>query len=243
MDNEKTAGLTQQKSADKSKRFFIKKASAAAGIATLAPTSVWGACNASGVSGGSQNTNTSCAMPDYEEGRNPAFWAKWLKDHPTDSDKRIVNWAVTDISSDDEKFNSHNAPNDYWIGRQKRYYYYHKVADTIKKIQFNVKSMDKDGNETVATINVYQAITGSSSNSIQAHLAAVYLNRLFGYSKVTYEYQTQQGFNMLLDHYYGMSMHVDSFTSDINARYRSIDTTESSLKAGIALYKNAPDLT
>jgi hypothetical protein len=243
MDNEKTTGLNQQKSADKSKRFFIKKASAAAGIATLAPTSVWGACNASGISGGSQDTNTSCAMPDYNEGRNPEFWKKWLKEHPTDSDKRIVNWAVTDISSDTESFNSHNAPNNYWVGRQKRYYYYHKVADTIKKLEFDVKSRDKDGNEIVSTINVYHAISSASSDSIQAHLAAVYLNRLFGFSKVTYEYQTQQGFQMLLDHYYGMSMHVDSFNSDMVIRYRSIDTTESSLKAGIALYKNAPLLS
>lgn len=234
MDNEKTTGLTQRNSADKSKRFFIKKASVAAGIATLAPSSVWGACNASGISGGSQDTSSSCAMPTYLEGRNPDFWAKWLKDHPTGSDKNIVNWSVSDIHSDTEVFNAHNAPNDSWIGNQKRYYYYHAVADVISHLTFTVKSRDTDGKEQIAEINAYNAIK-HAPNTIQAHLAAIYLNNLFGYSEVTFEYQTNQGISFLLDHYWGMSMHVNNFISDLNARYRTVDTTENKLRAGLGL--------
>lgn len=235
MDNEKTTGLTQQNSADKSKRFFIKKASVAAGIATLAPTSVWGACNASGISGGSQDTNSSCAMPKYLEGRDPYFWKKWLIEHPSASDKEIVDWAVTDIKSADERFDEHNAPSRRWIGEQKRYYYYHKVASTIEKVHFTVRSRDTSGNEIISDIDAYEAITGAT-DSIQAHLSAIYLNRLFGFSEVTFEYQTRQGFQLLLDHYYGMSMHVNHFKTDLKARYRTVDTTEAYLKAGIAVY-------
>jgi len=84
--------------ADKGKRSFIKKASVSVGVTALAPTSVWGACNSSGISGGSQDTSASCAMPTYLEGRDPAFWALWLRD-ASFSNQEIVETVTTDIST------------------------------------------------------------------------------------------------------------------------------------------------
>ena len=236
MDNEKTTGLNQQKSADKSKRFFIKKASAAAGIATLAPTSVWGACNASGISGGSQDTNTSCAMPNYTEGRKANFWKKWLREHPTLQDKNIVKWSVIGIDSSTEEFSADDhprPPHDTTIGQEKRRYYYHRVADAIKNLAFHATSRDKDGQLVTIDIVAHKAIV-NAPNTIQGYLSAIYLNRVFGYSNVSMEYQTECGFQLLLDHYFGMYMHVDGFLSKLDGLFpNDPDTTEEKLQAGL----------
>ncbi|MEP2653385.1 MAG: hypothetical protein ABJH06_15495, partial [Paraglaciecola sp.] len=64
------------------RRSFIKKSAAGVVVTSLPAKSVWGACNASGISGGSGSTAT-CELPILSNGRSPGSWSKFLSNNPT----------------------------------------------------------------------------------------------------------------------------------------------------------------
>jgi hypothetical protein len=62
-----------------SRRKFLMKSTAGVVITTLPAQSVWGACNASGLSGGSRTSETVCETPLVTGGRSPGSWRVYLE--------------------------------------------------------------------------------------------------------------------------------------------------------------------
>ena len=67
MDNKETNATPNTGS---SRRNFIKKSTIAAGVSMIPASNVWGACNVTGVSGGSQSIMTNCVVPHFTGGRS-----------------------------------------------------------------------------------------------------------------------------------------------------------------------------
>jgi len=239
MNDKRPGSVETVSSTDTGKRSFIKKATVVAGISTLAPTSAWGLCNASGVSGGSQNMSGVCVVPNYPEGRGPEFWKKFLKDNPTWDDKVIAQWFITDVDSHTEFTNGetldkasatlHLMKSDL-LGSNKRSFYYHKIADFLRdgRLQFTVEKYDSNVGKTTQTINVSNALL-YRSHSYEGHLAAVYLNVVFGLSELPHEFNVEGGLSMLLDHYYGVAHFGAGLITDLNSMYRNQEILEHDL--------------
>jgi len=77
--------------ANNSRRKFIKTTGAVAGITVLPSTSVWGACNASGISGGSKVINVTCSVPKITGGWSPGTWKKLTKSSACSSHRKAKN--------------------------------------------------------------------------------------------------------------------------------------------------------
>ncbi|MEP7702698.1 hypothetical protein [Paraglaciecola sp. 25GB23A] len=60
------------------RRKFLIQSSAGVAITTLPAQSVWGACNTSGLSGGSRSAGTVCIIPHVTGGRSPGSWTKFV---------------------------------------------------------------------------------------------------------------------------------------------------------------------
>ncbi len=65
-----------------SRRSFVKKVGTGALLTSLPAQSVWGACNASGVSGGSRVVDVTCDSPPTISigGWSPGQWQKYVDD-------------------------------------------------------------------------------------------------------------------------------------------------------------------
>lgn len=59
-----------------SRRTFVKRVGAGAIFSSLPAQSVWGACNASGISGGSRVVAVTCTVPQVDGGWSPGMWQK-----------------------------------------------------------------------------------------------------------------------------------------------------------------------
>lgn len=59
-----------------SRRTFVKRVGAGAIFSSLPAQSVWGACNASGISGGSRVVEFTCTVPNVNGGWSPGTWQK-----------------------------------------------------------------------------------------------------------------------------------------------------------------------
>lgn len=68
-------GETQQNA----RRKFLIQSSAGVAITTLPAQSVWGACNTSGLSGGSRSAGTVCIIPHVTGGRSSGSWTKFVE--------------------------------------------------------------------------------------------------------------------------------------------------------------------
>ncbi|MGO4893882.1 hypothetical protein [Flavobacterium sp. W21_SRS_FM6] len=64
------------------RRAFIKQATVGIVVTSIPAKSAWGACNASGISGGSKST-TTCEMPVLSNGRSPGSWCKFVENDVT----------------------------------------------------------------------------------------------------------------------------------------------------------------
>ncbi|AUC89098.1 hypothetical protein CW735_13675 [Alteromonas sp. MB-3u-76] len=59
-----------------SRRTFVKRVGAGVIFSSLPAQSVWGACNASGISGGSRVVAVTCTVPQVDGGWSPGTWQK-----------------------------------------------------------------------------------------------------------------------------------------------------------------------
>ncbi|RDV29211.1 hypothetical protein DXV75_01765 [Alteromonas aestuariivivens] len=60
------------------RRSFVKKVAVGTVVSSLPAQSVWGACNASGISGGSRVISLTCSLPDICGGWSPGSWQKFV---------------------------------------------------------------------------------------------------------------------------------------------------------------------
>ncbi|MFD3282864.1 hypothetical protein ACE41O_06990 [Alteromonas macleodii] len=149
--------------ANNSRRKFIKTTGAVAGITVLPSTSVWGACNASGISGGSKVINVTCSVPEITGGWSPGTWKKLTKSSACSS-----HWkAKKKIKKIFGSHHSSSTLNSYVKGMA-HFLSTTQVTfgdgSTVEQISFNIAEVfDKDD-------------TGDS----KMDLAAMYLNIYFG---------------------------------------------------------------
>lgn len=60
------------------RRKFLKRTASGLAISSLPAQSVWGACNASGISGGSRAINIVCKVPNIKGGYSHGTWDKFV---------------------------------------------------------------------------------------------------------------------------------------------------------------------
>ena len=157
-DNEKVTEV--QNSNSPSRRKFLLKTSAGVVITTLPVQSVWGACNASGLSGGSRSADSVCVMPIVTGGRSPGSWRKFAKSGEPDKVGLNKVKSMFSMSKNDDLTAA-----------------YCSVRSHIKNMPDVVLS---DGSGTIPrnSLNIYEAL--QSQGGIW-NLAAYYLNAYFGF--------------------------------------------------------------
>lgn len=185
--------------AGKSRRSFIKKSSIAAGITIIPASNVWGACNVSGVSGGSQTVNTTCIVAAFSGGRSPNTWKKFVAHSPSQQDRNGIAAILSDVDEESLTIS----------GMRKTDFYYPSLKAFILS-----KTITIVGNGTNQirnkTINVGAAIA-NNSDPLEKHIACTYLNGLFGMnSGLSLEFTGFDGNNLFIEHIWG-SAEVDEF--------------------------------
>ena len=145
------------------RRKFIKTTGTAAGITLMPSASVWGACNASGISGGSKAIGVTCTIPELSGGWSPGQWKKLTnaavcanRSHAVHCIKKIFGEPATDILLDQYI----NGMASFMASTTVTY----GDGATVEKVQFNLAEVF-DG-----------VVTGDS----KMDLAAMYLNVYFG---------------------------------------------------------------
>lgn len=164
--------LVERQEADgSSRRKFLVKTSAGIVITTLPAHSVWGACNASGLSGGSRSAETVCIIPEVSGGRSPGSWAKYVEaGEPANVHRNKVR----------EMFSLDTVDTQGGLVRP--------AADQLNSafcsVRSHIASMDdvvlSDGSGTIpyATLNIQTALKNSGGIW---NLAGYYLNAYFGF--------------------------------------------------------------
>ena len=89
------------------RRNFLKKSAIGLVASSMPAQSVWGACNASGISGGSTST-TTCVMPNLYNGRSPGSWRKFLSSSPTDKGRNKIKAMFSAYSGASNSALNHN---------------------------------------------------------------------------------------------------------------------------------------
>jgi len=190
MDNNETNTTPE---AGKSRRSFIKKSSIAAGITIIPASNVWGACNVSGVSGGSQSVNTTCIVTPFSGGRSPGTWKKFVEYAPSEQDIDRIATILSDVDHKDIFGSS---------GQKKTAFYYPKLKAFILSQTITIVG---NGLGTIRdkVINVGTAVA-DNSESIEKHIACTYLNGLFGMnSGLSAEFTGFDGNNLFIEHIWG----------------------------------------
>ena len=192
MDNNKTSVTP---STGESRRNFIKKSSMVAGVSMIPASNVWGACNVTGVSGGSQSVNTNCVVPDFNGGLEPEDWEDFLKrakcgDEFDEDDTEKVADLLSDVKKND-KFSS---------SKQKKVeYYYPLIQNFIKAQQIYIAGNGQDIKDK--TIKVSDAL---KDDDLEGLIAATYLNGLFGMNEgLPLEFTGADGNRLFIDHIWG----------------------------------------
>ena len=215
----------------KSRRSFIKKSSIAAGISIIPASNVWGACNVSGVSGGSQTVNTTCLVAAFGGGGglSPDRWKLFLDSSPSEAEMTQV---ATILSNMDESavFDS---------GQKRAEYYYPILRSFIfgKTITI-IGNGDGTGLIRDKTIDVGIAIANNST-SLESHIACTYLNGLFEWNTgLSHEFSGLDGNRLFVDHIWG-SAEVNGASNVItvlNGAYRGDrQTTELDFKSVLGI--------
>ncbi len=190
MDNNETNTTPE---AGKSRRSFIKKSSIAAGITIIPASNVWGACNVSGVSGGSQSVNTTCIVTPFSGGRSPGTWKQFVKYAPKDANLKQIATILSDVDHEDIFGSS---------GQKKTAFYYPKLRDFIFSKTITIVG---NGIGTIRNkdINVGDAVT-NNRKPLEKHIACTYLNGLFGMnSGLSGEFTGFDGNNLFIEHIWG----------------------------------------
>jgi len=184
MDNDNTNSNSEH---GKSRRGFVKKSSAIAGISVLPASNVWGTCNVSGVSGGSQMANSSCVVGNIHGGFWPNHWHQLTKDDPTEDDYQRLNIMLSGIWKNTLMPDGHT---------RKLVHYYPKVKALIES-----RGMDITGALSVPYhLNPYAVVRNTLIHGREKHLAALYLNHFFGFAEVEPHFTGHDGRKDLMEH-------------------------------------------
>jgi hypothetical protein len=224
MDNNETNTTPE---AGKSRRSFIKKSSIAAGITIIPASNVWGACNVSGVSGGSQSVNTTCIVTPFSGGRSPGTWQKFVKHVPSEQDINRIATILSDVNHNDIFGSS---------GQKKTKFYYPILKAFIFSQTITIVG---NGIGTIRdkVINVGNAV-GNNSTPLEKHIACTYLNGLFGMnSGLSAEFTGFDGNKRFIEHIWGSAEinGASSVNSILKAAYDSKKITEATLSTVLGI--------
>jgi hypothetical protein len=176
-----------------SRRSFIKKSSIAAGITIIPASKVWGACNVSGVSGGSQSVNTTCIVTPFNGGRSPGTWKKFVEYDPSKQDIDRIATILSNVKHKDIFGSSGQTKTEFYYPILRAFIF----SQTITIVGNGIGTIrDK-------VINVGDAVA-NNSESLEKHIACTYLNGLFGMnSGLSAEFTGFDGNNLFIEHIWG----------------------------------------
>lgn len=213
MDKNNTNKIDQQ---GKSRRSFIKKSSVVAGVSVLPASNVWGTCNVSGVSGGSQAINSSCVVAPFTGGYGPSFWQRLTQYNPSERDNNALASLLADVSKND-KFST--GPKAY---KYKSYYPYVRTM-----LDNHVIQLQGGGKIPPLNVNVGNTMRNASSESGKVkHIVAVYINSIFGFTNLEAQFTGNDGLALFIEHVWG-SLHEGSYAntmSVLRGSYTSLNT-------------------
>lgn len=172
-------------SKNSSRRKFIQKSGAVAGVTIIPSKSVWGMCNSSGVSGGSKDTSDSCSfIPSDLEGRSPGTWTKFLAKRTAEAD------SSNQLHGRDEEglkkikgafaqypynWNQANGPERFLLK---------KIYDEINDEIWSAAIVLSTGSDAIPAKTLVISAALSSNGGIDWQLASVYLNLKFGFTSL-----------------------------------------------------------
>jgi hypothetical protein len=221
MDRKKTTPIDAKRN---SRRGFIKKTSMVAGVSVLPASNVWGVCNVSGVSGGSLTTSQSCVVTQFSGGYQPSYWEKLAQYEPSSNDSKALAELLLDVSTTD-RFDS----NPQALKMEGYYPYVRAMLDK------HIIQIQGGGRIPQLSINVGHTMrTRSTNNSKTKHLAAVYINCLFGFVNLEAQFSGKDGLALFIEHIWG-SLHEGSYSNTMSVlrnSYKGINKlSENQLKA------------
>lgn len=187
MDSKNSNNIDDQA---KSRRGFIKKSSIVAGISILPASNVWGTCNVSGVSGGSQTVNSTCVVPNLSGGLPLVQWHTLTKTTITETEKRALANVVSDLKFDDVYVStSKNKAEDYYTRLN-------------AVLQHRRMAVNGGGHfPDLRNLSFYEAIRSTDHHErVMGVLAA---NVAFGFTQREGQFAGPGGFKLLLDHVWG----------------------------------------
>ena len=226
-----------------SRRKFIQRSGAIAGVTVIPSKSVWGMCNSSGVSGGSKDTSDACSV-DYSEfgGRSGGSWGKFLTPATTDKvnsrhelegrDSRGVGKIHGMFSEYSDHKWKHLAPdkNDSSYKKSQKEKKIRELKAMYDKIQSVIADTPKidlggtvGGEIPAAKLKLSEALKGGG---IARQLACVYLNLHFKFIKRPISFINDQQY---MAHLWGIE-HTGSVDLEalIDGRYDKFGTSISS---------------
>lgn len=221
MDKKNTSITTEH---GKARRGFVKKSSAIAGISILPASNVWGTCNVSGVSGGSQHVNATCTVRHFSGGYWPSFWEHFCQATPSADNLAKLAHMISGVSTTDTFSSTH---------MNKTEYYYPKVRQVLYKHSIDLPAFGK--NTPSLHLNVGDAMKRRTTiGAKKKHIAAVYINHLFGFATVEHHFSGNDGRHAFMEHIWG-SYHEGNFwdtNETLKASYTSFaKISEESLKS------------
>lgn len=221
MDSKNTTKTDEQR---KARRGFIKKSSVVAGVSILPASNVWGVCNVSGVSGGSQTVNVTCVVNSFQGGYWPSHWEKLTQYSPSDSDCIALAKMLSDVSTTDKFSSEPNA-----LKMVGYYPYVRKMLDN------HIIQIQGAGRTPSLNVNVGNTMRNRTSTPDKIkQVVAVYLNVLFGFAKLEAQFTGNDGLSLFIEHVWG-SLHEGSYSNTINVLKSSYQGTskisESQLKS------------
>lgn len=176
-------------SRNSSRRKFIKSTGMVAGVTIIPSKSVWGMCNASGVSGGSRDFTDTCRFEHTTLGRSPGSWTKFLdagtksacstkyRNGRDDQGLKKIHGMFSAFSGGSWNWNSST---DAQKKRLK------EVYDVIYNLISTTTALDLGGTVggTIpkATLDLKSALEGN--DALPKHLACMYLNLYFEFIPV-----------------------------------------------------------
>ncbi|MDC8830350.1 hypothetical protein [Alteromonas gilva] len=205
-----------------SRREILKKSGAIAGVTIIPSRSVWGACNASGVSGGSKDAIESCTFRANElGGRSPGSWSKFLSEateapDPSDSPGGRDETGLNKIHG---MFSNYYFPWNKKISDAERLAL-KKVYDSINNT-IRTTTVDLGGDGAIIPVGQLHLESAlSNSGGIAWHLASVYLNFKYGFVRLPASYMSPAEY--LVNLWAVAHVSYDSyaaFENDVDAQY------------------------
>lgn len=202
MDSKNTTKIDEQM---KSRRGFIKKSSVVAGVSILPASNVWGTCNVSGVSGGSQTVNQTCVVNSFQGGYLPSHWQKLTQFSPSNDDCKALATMLSDVSPTDKFKTEPNA--------LKMEGYYPYVRSMLDK---HIIQIQGGGRIPPLNVNVGDTLRNRTlAPGKTKHIVAVYINAVFGFIKLEAQFTGQDGLGLFIEHIWG-SLHEGSYSNTMS---------------------------